>query len=85
MTERELHRLRRTELLELLLETRKELDAVKQDNDSLRQQLDAARENQELLENIAQSVRETAVQVQTLLSAASAVQEKPDTESKAEQ
>ena len=42
MTERELRKLRRTELLEILLELRRELDAARQENESLREQLNAA-------------------------------------------
>lgn len=47
MTERELRKLRRTELLEILLELRRELDAARQENESLREQLNAAEQERQ--------------------------------------
>ncbi len=67
MTERELHRLRRAELLELLLEMRKELDAVNRENEALREQLEAVQETRELAQKILHTVQETAAQIQVLV------------------
>lgn len=69
MTEQKLHRLRRAELLELLLELRKELDAVNRENETLRTQLEAMQETQELARKILHTVQETAAQIQTLVPA----------------
>lgn len=67
MTEQELHRLRRTELLELLLEMRKELDAVKQENEILRKQLETVQETRDLARKILHTVQETATQIEVLV------------------
>lgn len=70
MTDKELKKLKRPELLELLLYLRRELDIVKQENESLRSQLSTytAQQgdvNRELLE----MVRKTAQQVHALCEA----------------
>lgn len=66
MTEKELHKLRKTELLEILLALRKELEHVKQENISLQQKLETAEEQKTVTEEILHTVRETAVLVQQL-------------------
>ena len=45
MTDKELRKLKRTELLELMLYLRQELDAIKKENEELRRQLDDSRKN----------------------------------------
>ncbi len=45
MTDKELRKLKRTELLELMLYLRQELDSVKQENEELRKQLESSRGN----------------------------------------
>jgi cell shape-determining protein MreC len=45
MTDKELRKLKRTELLELMLYLRQELDSVKQENEELRKQLESSKES----------------------------------------
>jgi DNA-binding TFAR19-related protein (PDSD5 family) len=56
MTDKELHKLRRPELLELLSCMREELDKVQSENENLKKQLDSAMDNREILENILNAV-----------------------------
>lgn len=70
MTDKELHKLKRTELLELLLYLRKELDAVKQENEQLQKKLDAqAAAQMDAADEILQTVRKTAQQMERLCQA----------------
>lgn len=52
MTEKELHKLRRPELLEMLLEMRMELDQAREANATLQEKLEQATGQQTLLEAI---------------------------------
>lgn len=63
MTEKELHKLHKTELLELLLEMRSELDRLREENTALEEKLEAASAQRALLEQILGIVEETAAQV----------------------
>lgn len=63
MTEKELHKLHKTELLELLLEMRSELDRLHEENTALEEKLEAASAQRALLEQILGIVEETAAQV----------------------
>lgn len=59
MTEKELHKLRRTELLEILLYLQKELDSVKAENNALQTQLQQLQQQQkETLYEILQLVQD---------------------------
>ncbi|MCI6560999.1 MAG: hypothetical protein MR434_06275 [Ruminococcus sp.] len=52
MTDKELHKLKRSELLELLFCMRDELDKLREENDELRKKLENTAENRELLKKI---------------------------------
>lgn len=56
MTDKELRKLKRSELLDLLLYMRKELDELQEENESLRKQLKDSAENREMLEKIFKAV-----------------------------
>lgn len=56
MTDKELHKLKKSELLELLLTMRKEIDVLQTENNDLKQKLDAASANREILEKIFHAV-----------------------------
>lgn len=60
MTDRELHKLRRTELLELMLQLRKELDASKAEIEALRKRAEAYDRQSEQLEELLQLTRKIA-------------------------
>lgn len=60
MTEKELHKLHKTELLELLLAMRKELDRMKEENAQMQKKLETAEKQEKLLEKIWDAVDETA-------------------------
>lgn len=66
MTDKELHKLRKTELLEVLLALRNELERVKQENVCLQKKLEAAETQKTVTEDILHTVRETAMLVQQL-------------------
>lgn len=63
MTEKELHKLHKTELLEMMLEMRTELDRVREENTVLEQKLEETNAQRALLEKILGIVEETAAQV----------------------
>ncbi len=63
MTEKELHKLHKTELLEMMLEMRTELDRVREENTVLEQKLEETNAQRVLLEKILGIVEETAAQV----------------------
>ena len=52
MTDKELHKLKRSELLELLFCMRDALDKLREENDELRKKLENTAENRELLKKI---------------------------------
>jgi hypothetical protein len=56
MTDKELHKLKKTELLELLFTMRKEIDVLQTENNDLKQKLDTASDNREILEKIFHAV-----------------------------
>lgn len=56
MTDKELHKLKRTELLDLLLYMRRELDEIQAENENLKRQVENAEHNRELLEKIYNAV-----------------------------
>ncbi|MDE5772405.1 MAG: hypothetical protein K2I06_12395 [Ruminococcus sp.] len=56
MTDKELHRLKRSELLDLLFYMRKELDELQEENESLKKQIEISAENREMLEKIFKAV-----------------------------
>ena len=56
MTDKELHKLKRSELLDLLYYIRKELDELQTENESLKKQLENNSHNRELLEKIFNAV-----------------------------
>ncbi len=70
MTDKELKKLKRTELLELMLYLRRELDLVKQENETLRSQLNAhSQEQGNIQRELMETVRKTAQQVEQLCKA----------------
>ncbi len=60
MTDRELHKLRRTELLELLLQLRKELDTSRAEIETLRKRAEAYDRQSEQLEELLRLTRRIA-------------------------
>ncbi|MCM1314289.1 MAG: hypothetical protein NC205_05015 [Prevotella sp.] len=56
MTDKELHKLKRPELLDLLFYMRKELDELQAENESLKKQIENSEHNRELLEKIFNAV-----------------------------
>ena len=81
MTDKELRKLKRTELLELLYYLRKELDTVKQENETLRKQLEEQSAAQaDVKEALLETVRKTAQQVQILFDAQNAGPGRSDAE-----
>lgn len=56
MTDKELHKLKRPELLELLFAMREEFDKIQAENELLRQRADDAENNREILEKILRAV-----------------------------
>lgn len=56
MTDKELHKLKRSELLDLLLYMRKELDELQAENESLKKQVENSEYNREMLEKIFSAV-----------------------------
>jgi len=56
MTDKELHKLKKSELLELLFTMRKEIDVLQTENDDLKQKLGEASSNREILEKILYAV-----------------------------
>ena len=56
MTDKELHKLKKSELLELLLTMRKEIDALQTENGDLKQKLSEASSNRKILEKIFHAV-----------------------------
>ena len=56
MTDKELHKLKRSELLDLLFYMRKELDGLQEENDNLKKQLEESKSNREMLEKIFNAV-----------------------------
>lgn len=56
MTDKELHKLKKSELLELLFTMRKEIDTLQTENAELKQKLDDAAVNREILEKILNAV-----------------------------
>lgn len=56
MTDKELHKLKRSELLDLLLYMRRELDELQAENESLKKQVENSENNRELLEKIYDAV-----------------------------
>lgn len=56
MTDKELHKLKKSELLELLFTMRKEIDSLQSEAEELKQKLDEACANREILEKILQAV-----------------------------
>ena len=64
MTDKELHRLRRTELLEILLYLQKEVDSLQQENETLRQQLETASSHRKCLEEILETVQRTEQRIE---------------------
>ncbi len=58
MTDKELKKLHKNELLELCLNLRRELDKALQDNGELSHKLERAQENRALLEEVLSTVKE---------------------------
>ncbi len=56
MTDKELHKLKKSELLELLFTMRKEIDKLQTEKSELERKLDDAAANRELLEKILHAV-----------------------------
>lgn len=56
MTDKELHKLKRSELLDLLLYMRRELDELQAENESLKKQVEISQYNREMLEKIFNAV-----------------------------
>lgn len=56
MTDKELHKLKRSELLDLLLYMRKELNELQAENESLKKQVENSEYNREMLEKIFNAV-----------------------------
>lgn len=56
MTDKELHKLKRPELLDLLLYMRKELDELQEENESLKKQVENSEHIREMLEKILNAV-----------------------------
>lgn len=56
MTDKELHKLKKTELLELLFTMRKEIDNLQTENKNLKEKLDDASVNRKMLEKILNAV-----------------------------
>lgn len=56
MTDKELHKLKRQELLDLMFYMRKELDELQAENESLKKQIENSEHNRELLEKIFNAV-----------------------------
>lgn len=56
MTDKELHKLKKSELLELLFTMRKEIDVLQTENGDLKQKLSEASLNREVLEKIFHAV-----------------------------
>lgn len=56
MTDKELHKLKRTELLEVLLDMRMEFDKITAENEDLKKKLEIAENNREILEKILYAV-----------------------------
>lgn len=56
MTDKELHKLKRSELLDLLLYMRRELDELQAENESLKKQVENSEYNREMLEKIYSAV-----------------------------
>lgn len=56
MTDKELHKLKKSELLELLFTMRKEIDLLQTENNDLKQKLDNAAADREILEKIFHTV-----------------------------
>lgn len=85
MTDKELRKLKRTELLELLYYLRRELDTAKQENETLRRQLEAQSAAQiDMQKTLLETVTQTAHQVQILFDAQNTDAVMPQTEAKAE-
>ena len=56
MTDKELHKLKRLELLDLLFYMRKELDELQEENKNLKKQIENSESNREMLEKIFNAV-----------------------------
>lgn len=56
MTDKELHKLKRPELLDLLFYMRKELDELQEENENLKKQIENSEANREILEKIFHAV-----------------------------
>jgi len=56
MTDKELHKLKRSELLDLLFYMRKELDTLQEENESLKRQIENSEHTHEMLEKILNAV-----------------------------
>lgn len=56
MTDKELHKLKRAELLDLLFFMRKELDELQEENDRLKKQLESSSAEHEMIEKIFRAV-----------------------------
>ncbi|MCM1506651.1 MAG: hypothetical protein NC177_05900 [Ruminococcus flavefaciens] len=52
MTDKELHKLKRPELLELLFYMRKEIDSLQEENENLKKRIENSEKNREMLEKI---------------------------------
>lgn len=56
MTDKELHKLKRPELLDLLFYMRKEMDELQEENESLKKQIENSEHIREMLEKILNAV-----------------------------
>lgn len=56
MTDKELHKLKRLELLDLLFYMRKEMDELQEENERLKKQIENSEHNREMLEKIFRAV-----------------------------
>lgn len=56
MTDKELHKLKKSELLELLFTMRKAIDSLQTENNDLKQKLETASADREILEKILHAV-----------------------------
>jgi len=68
MTDKELHKLKKPELLELLLGLRNELDILRNENQELKERASKNEADRVVLEQILNAVQETNEKMRTLLS-----------------
>lgn len=86
MTDKELKKLRKTELLELMLYLRRALDTVRNENEELRRQLEAYTLGQKDMQNeLLEAVRKANEKLDALCAAKDIEADSGDTEADAEE